>query len=67
MKAPLPPTLTVDQAAEILGVNRQTAYAAVHRGEIPSIKVGRRLIIPTAQLMKLLGTDDLPAPKALVS
>lgn len=56
-KEGLPPTLTVEQAAEMLGVSRQSAYAAVRKGEIPSISVGRRKVIPTAAFMRLLGVE----------
>lgn len=54
----LPPTLTVEQAAEMLGVSRQSAYAAVRNGEIPSISVGRRKVVPTAAFLKLLGVEE---------
>lgn len=54
----LPPTLTVDQAAEMLGVSRQSAYTAVRKGEIPSISVGRRKVIPTASFLRLLGVQE---------
>lgn len=67
LQEPLPPTLTVERAAEILGVSRQSAYEGVKRGEIPSIRVGRRLIVPTAQLLRLLGVEEPARPEALVS
>jgi excisionase family DNA binding protein len=54
----LPPTITVERAAEMLGVSRQSAYTAVKRGEIPSISVGRRKVIPTAAFLKLLGLEQ---------
>lgn len=66
MAKDLPPTLTVEQTAEVLGLSRQSAYEGVKRGEIPSIRVGRRLIVPTAQLMRLLGVEDPVRPPALV-
>lgn len=47
-------TLTVGEAAKILGVGRNLAYEAVARGEIPVIKVGKRLLVPKAALEKLL-------------
>ena len=51
-------TLTVDQAGEILGLSRNSAYAAVKRGEIPSIIFGGRTIIPiVAFVWKLMGAD----------
>ncbi len=36
-------TLTVEEAAQVLGISRAFAYEAVRRGEIPSIKIGRRV------------------------
>ena len=45
---------TVDEAGEILGLSRASAFAAVSRGEIPSIRVGKRLIIPRRPLEKML-------------
>ena len=47
-------TLTVEEAAKVLGVGRNTAYEAVRRGEIPSIRVGRRLVVPKAALERML-------------
>lgn len=52
------PTLTVEQAGAFLGLGRSAAYAAVGRGEIPTIKFGRRIIVPTAALLRLLAVDD---------
>lgn len=54
----LPPTLSVEAAAEILGISRPTAYQAVKTGDIPAIKVGRRLLVPTALLLKMLGVEE---------
>ena len=47
-------TLSVEEAAEVLGISRALAYDAVHRGEIPHIKIGRRLLVPKAALDHLL-------------
>ena len=47
-------TLTVDEAAKILGIGRQLAYERVRTGEIPAIKIGRRLLVPRRALEKLL-------------
>lgn len=54
----LPLTLTVEQAAQVLGVGRSAAYAAVRAGEIPSVRIGRRVLIPRAGLARLLGEVD---------
>ena len=51
---PIPPTprltLTVEEAAKALGISRAFAYEAVQRGEIPHIRIGRRILVPKAQL-----------------
>ena len=47
-------TLTVEEAGEQLGISRALAYEAVRRGEIPSIKIGRRILIPKAALNRML-------------
>lgn len=52
---PLPPSLTVERAGELLGIGRRQTYEAIHRGDIPAIRVGRRLIVPTSRLLELLG------------
>lgn len=49
-------TWTVDEAAELLGVSRATAYEGVHSGGIPHIKVGRRILVPRVALEALLGS-----------
>lgn len=50
--------LTVGEAAEVLGVSRATAYAAVTAGQIPSVRLGKRLVVPRAALERLLAGDD---------
>jgi excisionase family DNA binding protein len=55
------PTLSVDEAANVLGVGRSTAYTAVHSGEIPSIRVGKRIRVPTAAVRRMLDLDPLAA------
>ncbi len=49
------PTLSVPEAGLILGLSRPAAYAAAKRGEIPTLQLGRRRIVPTASLLKMLG------------
>jgi excisionase family DNA binding protein len=51
------PTISVERAGASLGISRATAYDAVRRGEIPAIRLGRRWVVPTAQLRRLLGLD----------
>lgn len=50
----LPATLTVPQAGRILGIGRDAAYAAASRGELPTLRLGRRLVVPTGRLRSML-------------
>jgi excisionase family DNA binding protein len=52
------PTVSVREAGALLGLSERSAYRAVERGEIPSLRVGRRLMVPTARLRQLLGLDN---------
>jgi excisionase family DNA binding protein len=51
-----PITVTVEQAAELLGISRTTAYACVRDGVIPSVRLRRRILIPTQALDRLLSS-----------
>lgn len=54
-------TWTVEQAGDLLGISRPSAYAAVNTGDIPSIRVGRRLLVPKAALEKMLAAQQAAA------
>jgi excisionase family DNA binding protein len=58
-------TLTVEEAAEVLGISRTLAYELVRRGALPSLRLGRRLVVPRAGLLALLRppttNDEFPA------
>lgn len=51
----LPVVLTVSEAAVLLGMSRRSCYRAVEADALPNIKVGRRIMIPTARLLIQLG------------
>lgn len=55
-------TLSVTEAAELLGIGRGTAYECVRTGELPSIKLGRRIVIPKRALQALI--DGTPIDDA---
>jgi excisionase family DNA binding protein len=59
--ADLPPLLSVEQVCELLGVSRSAGYRAAATGDLPTLRWGRRLFVPTARLLELLG---LPWEKA---
>jgi len=48
----------VDEVGKMLGIGRSSAYTAVRTGQIRSIKVGRRIIIPASALDRLLNCPD---------
>lgn len=48
--------LTVDEVAYELGIGRTTAYTRCRTGEIPVLRLGRRLVIPRAALEALLSS-----------
>jgi excisionase family DNA binding protein len=47
-------TISITEAAQQLGISRNAAYAAAKRGEIPTIQIGRRRLVPKAGLDRLL-------------
>ncbi|MCG2639654.1 MULTISPECIES: helix-turn-helix domain-containing protein [Bradyrhizobium] len=49
-------TRTVDEAAKILGISRASAYTAAKNGELPTIRIGNRLLVPDSALEKLLAS-----------
>lgn len=55
-------TLTVDEAAVLLGIGRSAAYEGVHRNEIPHLRVGKRILIPRAAILRLLERASLEGP-----
>ena len=47
-------TFTVVEAATLLGIGRNSAYEAIKAGILPSVQIGRRILIPRAALERLL-------------
>jgi excisionase family DNA binding protein len=52
-------TVTVEQAAKLLGIGRSTAYQLVHTGDIPSLRLGRRIVVPVAGVAALLRVPEI--------
>jgi excisionase family DNA binding protein len=57
-------TLTVEEVAATLGISLSHAYEAIRRGEIPSIRIGRRVLVPRAALERLLEGGSPQPPSA---
>ena len=47
-------TVTVPEAAKMLGIGRNLAYEAARAGDLPTLKFGKRLVVPVAALQRLL-------------
>lgn len=47
-------TFSVVDAGTFLGLSRNSAYQAVKRGQIPSISIGGKLLVPKKRLNQLL-------------
>lgn len=50
-------TCTVDEAAKQLGIGRNHAYRACQSGDIPTIRIGKRILVPQAALDRMLDGD----------
>lgn len=48
-------TITVEQAASVLGLGRTAAYEAARRGQFPTRRLGRRVVVPVPALLEWLG------------
>ena len=51
-------TVTVEEAAAILGISRTSAYGCASRNEIPTVRLGRRLVVPLTQLAAMLNGEQ---------
>lgn len=56
------PTLSVDEFAVLFGISRGAAFRAVHNGEVPHCRLGKRIRIPTAWARRTLQLDDTGPP-----
>lgn len=57
-------TISVEQAGWLLGLARASAYKAAKRGEIPTIRMGKRLLVPVPALLAVLGAVQQPLASA---
>lgn len=51
-------TLSVEEAAQMLGISRALAYELVRRGDLPRLKLGRRIVVPRRALEKLVAAAE---------
>jgi excisionase family DNA binding protein len=55
------PALSVAETADLLGISRWLVQQAVRDGSLPSVRVGRRILIPKVQLEALLAGQSAAA------
>src|SRR4029453_11365628 len=58
----LPPLMGVEQACTLLGISRSAGYRAAAAGPLPTLRFGRRVYVPTARLLAMLGIDAEGGP-----
>ncbi len=54
-------TYSIPEVAKVLGIGRTAAYEAARTGEIPTIRIGKRILVPDAALERLLAGNELQA------
>jgi excisionase family DNA binding protein len=47
--------LSVPEAGSLLGLGRSASYEAARRGDLPVLRFGRRLVVPRARILRMLG------------
>jgi excisionase family DNA binding protein len=52
-------TVTIEEAGQMLGISRSLAYVAARRGELPTLRLGRRLLVPLPAIERLLGDQKV--------
>lgn len=50
-------TISVEEAGRVLGISRSAAYSAVHAGQIPCLRIGKRMLVPRIPFEKMLGKE----------
>lgn len=50
----LPIMLNADQLAQVLGISRAGAYQLMHTKGFPTIRIGKRIVVPKQELIDWL-------------
>ncbi len=50
---------SVTEVAKLLGISRALAYELAARGDLPVLRLGRRIVVPRVALAALLGAEWL--------
>ena len=55
-------TLTISETAKLPGLGRNSCYEAARRGDIPTVIIGRRILVPVVALERMLAETGRPVP-----
>ena len=53
-------TLTVDETARVLGIGRNRLYQSIREGQLPVLRMGRRILVSRVVLEQVLEAGELP-------
>lgn len=53
-----------NDVADALGISRSAVYEAIHRGQLPCLRLRHRLLVPVPLLLDWLGVDSVQRPYA---
>ena len=53
-------TFTVEEARRVLGIGRSSTYQAIKDGAIPSLRIGRLVLVPRAAIERMLEQASQP-------
>ena len=48
----LPITLKAEEVAQVLGVSRANAYVLMHSADFPTLRIGKRMVVPKDKLIE---------------
>ena len=51
--------MSVDEAADALGIGRSTLYRELSAGRLPSVKIGRRRLIPASAIAQRIASPTI--------
>lgn len=59
--------MSVSEVKQVLGLGLNQIYSAIHRKEIPSVKIGGRYFVPRVRFQRFLDGSDTAGRKQSVA
>ena len=53
----LPITLKAEEVARVLGISRANAYVLMHSADFPTLRIGKRMVVPKDKLIEWIETQ----------